>query len=181
LHADIAAARLLRPGAEVMLINGASAAVERAEHVLAGHTAKAEWFVAARHGSFPDAQPFRVHATWHVRSSPFPVEQYPSVTDWHTSEMNSGATSAGKAIRICLRALGADEVILCGVPLDGSGYSEREARVPHDCKRVGDPKAQMAPPVLRYRTRFAELAQTEWKGRVFSMSGFTRKCLGPPP
>jgi hypothetical protein len=38
LHEDLANAKAMYPDAEVMLINGACAAIEDAEHILAGHT-----------------------------------------------------------------------------------------------------------------------------------------------
>jgi hypothetical protein len=59
LYEDLAAAKALYPDAEVMLINGACAAVEEAQHILAGHTEKAEEFVAARDKAFPFALPYR--------------------------------------------------------------------------------------------------------------------------
>jgi hypothetical protein len=108
------------------------------------------------------------------------------VTDWHGPEFSAGATSAGKAALIGLDALGAEKVILCGCPMDGSGYFPGEsvtgATIKHDpgCQRVGDPTKQDRTIIRRYRDTMAKLAQTTFKGRVFSMSGFTRDCLGEP-
>ena len=181
LFADLEAARALYPGAEIMLINGACQLVEDAEHVLSGHTDKAEFFARAREKAFPLAMPWRLHATWMIRH-PVPRDLYPSVTDWWGPEHSSGATSAGKAALIGL-TMGFDRVVLCGCPMDGSGYVQNESEgIPQlkACQRVGDPKKQEAATIRRYKKRLAELAQTTFKGKVFSMSGYSRECLGSP-
>lgn len=179
LYVDLEAALKLRPFAAVMLVNGACSAVRDADHMLAGHTEKAELFAAARRQAFPDAPPIRVHANCNSRH--VNKANYPSVTDWHGPEMSAGATSAAKAARIGLLALGVEEVILCGAPMDGSGYAPTEAQVKHDCHRVGDPLKQDRRSVQSYFRRMQKLAAGEFKGRVFSMSGRTRDLLGAPP
>lgn len=183
LYADLAAAQRLCDDFEVMLVNGAGAAVETAQHLLAGHTDKAEEFVKARDTAFPLAAEYRVHATYDCRRGRSPLGDYPSVTDWWPqAQFSSGATSAGKAARIGF-ALGFDRVILCGCPMDGSGYFPGESAGIGQlkaCQRIGDPAKQAASTIRRYRERMAELAKGEFKGRVFSMSGFTREVLGAP-
>lgn len=179
LHEDLANALRLYPAASLMLINGAATSVERAEHILAGHTVKAEEFASARRKAFPDTA-WRLHANW-ASKRPIPYKEFPSVTDWWGPDVSTGATSAGKAARIGFK-LGFDRVILAGCPMDGSGYSFDEAVVSQDpaCRRVGDPKAQDVKIIKRYRETMAKLAQGEFKGRVFSMSGFTKQVLGAP-
>ncbi len=184
LYADLAAAQALCDEFEVMLVNGAGAAVEAAQHLLAGHTDKAEEFVSARDKAFPLALPYRVHATYDARRDrPPPEQERPSVTDWWPQgRFSSGATSAGKAARIGL-ALEFERVILCGCPMDGSGYFPGESNgIPQlrACQRIGDPAKQTASTIRRYKTRMAELAAGEFKGLVFSMSGWTREVLGAP-
>ncbi len=183
LYADMAAAQALCDDFEVLLVNGAGAAVEAAQHLLAGHTDKAEEFVKARDTAFPLAAEYRVHATYDARRNREPPKGYPSVTDWWPQgRFSSGATSAGKAARIGL-AMGFDRVILCGCPMDGSGYFPGESNgIPQlrACQRIGDPAKQTASTIRRYKTRMAELAAGEFKGLVFSMSGFTREVLGAP-
>ena len=183
LYADLAAAQRLCDDFEVMLVNGAGAAVETAQHLLAGHTDKAEEFVKARDTAFPLAAEYRVHATYDCRRGRSPLGDYPSVTDWWPQgQFSSGATSAGKAARIGL-AMGFGRVILCGCPMDGSGYFPGESAGIGQlkaCQRIGDPAKQAASTIRRYRERMAELAKGEFKGRVFSMSGFTREVLGAP-
>jgi hypothetical protein len=181
LHEDLVAARALFWDHETMTVNGACAAVEHAEHILAGHTARAEEYNAARKRVFPNAAPWRVHANW-TSKSPIPRKKLPSVTDWWPVEMSSGATSAGKAALIGL-AMNFERVVLCGCPMDGSGYFPRECEgIWKDpaCARIGDPKKQGAKLIQRYKDRMRELAATTFKGRVFSMSGHTKELLGAP-
>jgi hypothetical protein len=188
LFDDVKRALRLRPFASLMLVNGACTAFENAEHMLAGHEEKAEMFVRERRKVFPDTK-IRVHACCFPHRVDMHKQMYPSVTDWHNHEKGAGATSASKAAKICLENLGADEVILCGCPLNQPGYFPGEAKVPQHimCERVGDHgmsrvgiPVQDTRIVKAYRSRFKELAEGEFKGRVFSMSGFTRDCLGEP-
>lgn len=181
LHADFEKALTQHPAAEVMLVNGACAAVEYAHHILAGHTARAEEYQAARKKAFPKAASWRVHANWTSRR-PIPKKEFPSVTDWWGPAMSSGATSAGKAALIGL-ALGFERIVLCGCPLDGSGYFPGECEgiwKDPGCARIGDAKKQGAKIIRRYKERMVELAATTFKGRVFSMSGYTKDLLGAP-
>lgn len=182
LHDDVARAKALYPDAEVMLVNGACVAIEDAEHVLAGHTGKAHEFAAARRAAFPHAKPWRLHANCARLHRP-PKDEHPDVTDWWGPEMSTGATSIAKGARIGL-AMGYSPIVLCGAPMDGSGYfpgeSEIGKTIKHDCRRVGDPAQQEHRTIHGYRDKFAKLAGGEFRGRVFSMSGFTRDWLGEP-
>ena len=178
---DLDRALALYPDAEVMLINGACQLVEQADHVLSGHTDKAEFFMAARRARFPAAPPVRVHANWTGKGPP-PAATYPSVTDWWPADVSSGATSAGKAALIGLR-MGMARIVLCGCPMDGSGYAPGETEgIPQmrAVQRVGDPAKQKASTIRRYTWTMQQLAKTTFKGRVFSMSGNTREWLGAP-
>jgi hypothetical protein len=181
LFEDLEQARSLFWDSEVMTVNGACAAVEHAEHILAGHTARAEEYNLARKKAFPNAVPWRVHAAWRSKR-PIPKKEFPSVTDWWGAEMSSGATSAGKAAMIGI-AMKFDTIVLCGCPLDGSGYFPGECEgIWKDpaCQRIGDARMQNRKIIQRYKDRMRELAANEFKGRVFSMSGYTRELLGAP-
>lgn len=200
LFDDVKRALSLRPFAGMMLVNGACTAFETAEHMLAGHEEKAEMFVRERIEALPNAPRIRVHACCFPHRTGMMRSMFPSVTDWHNHEKGLGATSASKAVKICLENLGADEVILCGCPLNQPGYFPGEAKVQQHimCYRIGDVHVKDArgkelvgsngKPISvqdkkiieAYRSRFKELAEGEFKGRVFSMSGFTRDCLGEP-
>lgn len=189
LFDDVAKALELRPFAAVMLINGACTAIENAEHMLCGHEEKAEFFVRERHKAFPNSPPIRVHASCHTHRVGMMKGMFPSVTDWWPHEVGVGATSASKGAKLAF-LLGVDEVILCGCPMDQPGYFSGEAKVPQHvaCQRIGDHgiahglgiPVQETRIVKAYRSRLAELAKTEFKDRVFSMSGFSRECLGAP-
>lgn len=185
---DVKRALHIRPFASLMLVNGACTAIENAEHVLAGHEEKAELFARERRERFPNAPPWRLHGCCHPHRLAMMKSMFPSVTDWHGHEKGVGATSASKAAKICFE-LGADEVILCGCPMDQPGYFPGEAKVPQHimCERIGDHgvskigiPVQETRIVKGYREKLKILAEGEFKGRVFSMSGFTRDCLGEP-
>lgn len=201
LFDDVEAALKLRPFASIMTVNGACTAIENVEHMLCGHEEKAAQFVRERKKAFPNAMPVRVHASTHKHRLATAKEMLPDVTDWWPHEVGVGATSASKAAKICFM-MGATEVILCGCPMDQPGYFPGEAKVQQDtrCMRIGDhgnikgpggrdlkngygepEKVQDRAVIKGYREKLKILAEGEFKGRVFSMSGFTRKCLGPPP
>ncbi len=176
LFDDVQAALKLYPAAELMLINGACTVPIPAEHVLAGHADKSTMFAVSRAQAFPNAPPYRMHATL---SYPEQKAAFPLVTDWWGQDKVTGATSAGKAARIGL-AMGYDRVVLCGCPLEPSaGYWIGEAKVPHGCPRFNTPDPRGA--VLRYRKKMAVLAKQEpFKSQVFSMSGYSKQVLGAP-
>jgi hypothetical protein len=181
VHADLDRALALFPLADVMLVNGACQLIEHADHVLAGHTDKAEEFQAARKLAFPNARPWRLHASWAMPGKT-PKAKYPSVTDWWGGDVSSGATSAGKAALIGLK-MNFDRVILAGCPMDGTGYAPGESKgIKQEaaCQRIGDKTKQQAAIIRRYKATMATLAETTFKGRVFSMSGYTKQLLGAP-
>lgn len=180
---DLENAKRLYPDHEVMLVNGACTIVKDAQHMLAGHTNQASQFTRAREARFPDAPPLRVHANWaRVDKIPLLKHHFPSVTDWWDGTVSSGATSAGKAAMIGLK-MGFCPIVLCGCPMDGSGYHPDTAAIDYEksCQRVGDPKVQERRTIRRYRETLASLARADFAGKVFSMSGFTKTHLGLPP
>jgi hypothetical protein len=83
-------------------------------------------------------------------------------------------------VDIGFRALGFDEVILCGAPMDGSGYFPGECTKVIDCPRIGDPARQQHRAIEGYRRKFKEKFAPRYRGRLFSMSGFTRDVVGEP-
>lgn len=196
LYDDVERALKLRPLASLMLVNGACTAIENVEHMLCGHEEKAEFFVRERKRVFPNAPPIRVHGCCHPHRREMMKGMFPSVTDWHPHEMGAGATSASKAAKLAF-VLGATEVILCGCPMNQPGYFAGEAKVPQHvmCARIGDHgksfnltksngekmDVQDTRIIKGYRANMKLLAEGEFKGKVFSMSGFTRDCLGTPP
>lgn len=204
LYADVERALQLRPLASLMLVNGACTAIENAEHVLAGHEEKAEFFAEARRAKFPNAPPWRLHGAGPTHRRSIYAKMCPSVTDWWPEETGVAATSASKAAKIGM-LMGFKEIILCGCPMNQPGYFPGESEgIPQDvsCLRIGDGgeakryatphggnystkpgewmKVQETKIIRSYRERLSELAKTDFKGKVFSMSGFTRDCLGEP-
>jgi hypothetical protein len=181
VHDDVQRALILRPLASIMTVNGACTLIESAEHVLSGHTDCSEAFAEQRRKKFPNARPWRLHATTDSKHAHDAAKVYPSVTDWWDKSYAKGATSAAKGAYIGLAGLGFDEVILCGCPMDGTGYATGEARSPVEgiCYRVGDPRWQQRRSIEGYRTKYKKFAD-DFRNRVFSMSGFTMQCSGAP-
>lgn len=185
-HEDLEAALRLLEDPLIVTVNGACTMLENVDVMVAGHKEKTAQFIKARLDAFPGKLP-EVWASWagpvarHPDRGP-PVKEIPQVTRWFDTSHSTGATSAGKAAKMALTA-GFCPIVLAGCPLDNSGYSFDEARVKHEfgCKRVGDPQYDKHKTILRYREAMAKLAENEFKGKVFSMSGYTRKLLGPPP
>lgn len=184
LHDDLERALELYPFAFIATVNGACVEIEHMDALVAGHTVKAGLFVAARDAAFPDGKPYEVWANY---GSPNRRDEFQrdhrTVTNWFGPELSTGATSAAKAVRMTL-AMDYDPVILCGCPLDNSGYFEGESQkgksIGHDCRRVGDPDQNVHRTIVNYRDKFERLAKGEFKDKVFSMSGLTRKWLGEP-
>ena len=182
LHEDLKRALELYPFAFICAVNGACVEIEELDAIVSGHTDKAEIFTEARRKAFPEGKPFDVFANW-ARPGREPKQEYPSVTRWFGAGCSTGATSAAKAVRMMVE-MGYEKVILCGCPLDSSGYfpgeSEKGRSISHNCRRLGEPKEAQSRAVEGYRRKFKKLAEGEFKGRVFSMSGLTREWLGEP-
>lgn len=176
---DLRHARSLRPGAHILGINEAGGGEEDMEHLLAGHTEKAQLFYDYRRKKFPHSPPVLVHAKTWADEKPYD----PCITHlWRN--VACGATSAWVAVRIG-KAMGYDEIILCGCPIDDSGYyNEPETgRFKHACKRLGYGETRGENGMYHnYRASFQRHALREGKGQnVYSMSGFSMSLLGLPP
>lgn len=174
---DLRHAKALRRDFHIMGINEAGGGEEDMHHLLAGHTEKADLFMEYRRKTFPHATPVLVHAkTW---ADPKPYDK--SITHlWR--DVACGATSAWVAVRIG-KAMGYSEIILCGCPLDDSGYyNEKDTgRFKHACARLGYGETKGPNRMFHnYRASFARHAAREGQG-VYSMSGYTRELLGYPP
>lgn len=178
LFRDYERARARRPLHHVMSINEAAGAIA-GEHVLAGHIEKAAMFIAYREQLFPHAPAPCVHASFHLDRQRLP--SIPTCVTHVWRGVSSGATSAWKAVKIG-RAMGYDEVVLCGCPLEASGYFNQEdtARFKHGCARIGYGEGRM---YENYRVSFAKRAKEArsmgWT--VYSMSGYSRELLGEIP
>lgn len=175
LFDDLEMAKATRPDAHVMLINEAAGAVEKAEHMLAGHCDKAQMFLDYRLKKFPGSRPI-IHATHRQDMPDLPCVDY----WWHEAKI--GGTSAWKAARIGV-GMGYKEIILCGCPMDLTGYfnpSDTKS-FRHECRRVGEPLDDGSPSqlTLRYRREFVRNAQ-RFGHNVRSMSGWSREILGAP-
>lgn len=179
---DLRNAKKAYPNAFVLVINGACVVVEEADAMLSGHITNVEKYVKTRTEQFPN----RNIEVWGACSTKRLIDyraNHPVVTKWFSNSTATGATSAGKAARMLMQE-GFEPVILCGCPMDSSGYfpgEEDKNYIRHNCARVGDPAQRMHSSIEKYRDKMAMLAKDEFAGRVFSMSGYTREVLGAPP
>lgn len=78
--------------------------------------------------------------------------------------------SSGLGAALAGLMLGHDPVLLAGVPLAYPGHYYDPPEAP-----TGQPDAR------HLRIRWTEMRDTIFAGRVFSLSGWTREMLGPPP
>lgn len=167
VYDDVKAAEALGPCAR-FLINGAALLFEHAEHWLIGHGEKAPNFRGARDAVFETPIKF-IHGS--VRG-----DTNPAYFTHLWEKVSTGGTSAWKAVRIG-KAMGYDRLILCGCPIDDSGYAAGESKgIGHGCARIGKGEGRM---YANYRRTFAVRAQDEGAG-VYSMSGYSRDLLGAP-
>lgn len=167
VYEDVKSAQALGPAA-MFLINGAALLFEHAEHWLIGHGEKAPQFRRAREQVFVTPIPF-IHASQRGGTNPSGVTHI-----WQG--VSTGGTSAWKGVRIA-KAMGYERVILCGCPIDDSGYADGESRhISHGCARIGLGEGRM---YNNYRRTFAVRAKDEGEN-VFSMSGYSRELLGAP-
>lgn len=171
MFTDVERARGVRPNAHLLAINEAGAAFKHIDHLHAGHHSKAAIYLNYRVSKGFSPHGFNIHACWaHNRKMPACVTH-----QWAGAA--TGGTSALTAYRIA-RAMGYEEVILAGCPLDDSGYfnpTETDALEHEGCPRVGyGQKLRM------YRHRF--MADINARGRegLYSMSGWTWEVLGGP-
>jgi len=161
----------LRPEHEVMALNEAGAFVRDVQHLLCGHHDKAAIFLAYRKTKFPTAKRPLLHACDH------PGRIYLDCIDYLWTGIKSGGSAALTGLRLA-RQMGYEEAILCGCPMDSSGYyNDGETR------RIGGANSRIGYEeklAKSYRIKWAESAGLETEG-AYSMSGFTMNALGYPP
>lgn len=119
---------------------------------------------ATLHGEkLPDWSAKRVVRGYNTDYTTWTRPEKPGQTDRVLSGWSSGS-SGFLAVGVALE-VGATEVVLAGVPMDGS---------PHFFDREGWKG------FLAHRAAWERKAD-DLRGRVFSMSGWTRRLLGSPP
>jgi hypothetical protein len=137
------------------------------QHWAGQHGERFQWMVPLRGYHFHKGMPYR-ECKARVHSD----ESWPFVTDIWRGKCHG--TSGLFAVRVAL-ALGYDEIVLCGMPLDGSGrfYDAPWANGGGIGK---SPVTQQAD--LRDMTEWERCAKSMFNGRVKSMSGKSRELLG---
>lgn len=130
----------------------------------------------------------KFHNSFTTHSCMSPVwEEYPEVDYWWDIKRPEGST-VESAIRIGL-IMGFDPLILCGCPLEKAPF-QTEYYVTPDCHHWPPPRdiALYGKRMKKNTTEELEAMMQKsfrnnsifWKGKVFSMSGFTKRILGGP-
>ena len=155
-----------------MGVNEAGAAVENMQHLLVGHSDHVEQHLAWRMRHFSSKPIVHTSYSGHREMSP--------LADYRWMGVQTAATSAWKAVRIA-KVIGYTEIILCGCPLEATGYAFKGTGVLHGYHmRIGEPKKEGDwRKFENYRLAFARKAKDEGEN-VYSMSGYTREKLGEP-
>jgi hypothetical protein len=158
-------------GADLMCINQAGLHMPyEFEHWVSVHGELFQWLVPLRnngkgyimHGKDNHRVEHRATLSGIMTHS---VDQYPLVS--HVWPISNVGTSSMFGARVGL-ALGYEQIILCGVPIDGTGHF---FEAPFHKQLVDFKESAL---------RFWQDALSEFKGKVFSMSGNTRELLGEP-
>jgi hypothetical protein len=106
--------------------------------------------------------------THSIPPSPDPIadhKSHPLVDYWWRPARGMGSSS-WSAMKVA-KLMGYEEVILCGVPMEIVPYQN------------GIPALTFNKHIPKYR-QYIE-SDTHWHDNVYSMSGWTRELLGPPP
>jgi hypothetical protein len=174
VKADVAAARVLRPGAVLLGAKYAVVLYQEIEHVWTQHIEQAA-DIRARAGR-------RVFI--HSRSRIHQRRRLPGLPEkgvdyvWPTLEWVNGGSGFAAALW-ARHGMGFDEVILCGVPLDPGGYAPEiaafKAMRGDGGKSFVDTRA-----LARWRDVVAAFVANGRAAGITSMSGWTRGVLGMP-
>ncbi len=169
LTADLNVAKGLRPSHKIMAINDAARWI-KADFVFSYHADKIPEFAAGQREFHSD---FTTHSDARKLERSRDCAQY----FWHG--LHHGATSAVAGAHAGMY-MGFPEAILCGCPMTGGdGYAGPTS--PHTS---ANPRFGFMLPhkgLIRSNQTALKRFATIGKGRVFSLSGFSRQVLGPPP
>ena len=127
------------------------------------------WWNARRptHKNYHQSSP-----QFHTVNNTMPVGKDVKKWDW-----KGGGTSGLGACFVGLW-LGYDDIILCGVPIDNSGhYFDPDWEKTNFQREIANSEGHIRGDGRRF---WVNAAENHFKGRVKSMSGFTKKLLGEP-
>ncbi len=164
LRADVAAARVLRPGAPAIAVNKAIKIIRPFAHFTLHPEHLAHWIEAAELVWGPRS--WTTHSGGAGRRLRANRAAWPRVDYWWAQARGAG-TSTWAAARMA-RLMGFDEIILCGMPLEPMPYAD------------GSPAKAFSRPEKTKVYRDFVANDTAWHGGVSAMSGWTRRFFGPP-
>lgn len=170
LFDDFSRARAAYPGAELMAISWAIRAV-RAPHCVSLHYDLAREFKALARSDHANFE-----TVFHTQMPRHTGERPEAGVD-HFWEVANQATNSAPAAMLIADAMGFDEIVFCGVALDGSeGYAIKTEPLGLSIWSGdrGYRESAMARENLRWLAK-------QVKARVFGMSGTPRDLFGFPP
>lgn len=168
LFEDLARVEAHRPGLPIIAVNGAAAHVP-AFSIFSLHWEPeklGQWAIQQREAF---GEGFTVHACGKPEWEYHNRINYPYVDHWWDGVISRGS-SGWAAARLAL-AMGFDEVVLCGVPMDRCKYADGNLAVMFQSSLTSS---------LSVFRKAIEL-DTVTRTRCFSMSGWTADLLGLPP
>jgi hypothetical protein len=142
----------------------------RLDHWCTLHPEKfADWMKVRRENGLPDG-----YTTWTLQNKLKKPKkgQPPAPHRVAPPPPNGGGASGLVAVFVALDALGCDQVVLCGMPMD---------KTPHFAEsKVHQKSRAWAGADSHWRVWTTGTVQDKLRGRVTSMSGRTRDLLGAP-
>ena len=164
-------AREHRPAATVIAVNETIRHI-KAPHFFTLHVEKMRWF----EGLWIEAWGADFAPLVHTQHTKDFDRLYKPGAAWYAWPCARSACSSGWAAAKVAEAMGHEEVILCGVPLEASGYGFQTQD-----RGAGDPRLGLKPKVAdRHFRHLADDLRSGIGKRVRSMSGRTRELLGGP-
>lgn len=181
---EYAAARALYPEATVIGVNHAFLFVD-AEILATLHPEGYKMYCREADARGKAVPPMHARYQQHHKLAGFTMADFPEVVEWH-QDLNQRLSSGWFGAELA-RKLGHDEVILCGIPMNGTHSRDREI-----CRNW--PKNERTMPMKLGRADYKEFGArllnamnghryytVDSTQGIFSMSGLTRELLGPPP
>jgi hypothetical protein len=166
VHSDVARARAMRPEAPLLGVKYAASIFPDIQHVWTQHLEQSALIKARA------MTPVYVHA----RQPSAQKRRGRAPAGFDLPELDWVAGSSGFAAGLWARhGMGFDEVILCGIPLDGKAYAAPVAAFKREFDEPGWTAA-----LKHWRESIDAFMRKGLTAGIRSMSGWTRDVLGAP-
>ena len=174
LQGDLHAARDLLPFAAVFCVNEASR-ILKPDFLVSLHYERMEHFQKYARAAWPCGT-WSNHAAVVTERGCVP-DQFPAVQFWWPGLWTPAASSAWFGCLVAM-AMGFENILLCGAPMNGGGGYYNETEMTPD--RIGSNGHSGKAYAKDAQDRLRTIKSEGQAGRVRSMSGFTREIFGGP-